>query len=444
MTLTIPVALAAAVILVVTPSHQRITVQPHDSLPPEPPPLTIRHSDIFGRIATRLVGVGSLPQQSETSITEIQAPIRDTTEFRIERGDTLLAVLTRAGVSRAVAYQLLHDYSDVAELRSVKPGQLIRMTRFPSERLRELRYPLGEDGFLRFWRENDLPATKLKLERIGIVPEIRTAYAAGTIESALFIDGQTAGLSDSVIIQLAEIFGWDIDFSHDLRVGDHFSVAYEERYASDRRLDDGAVLAAELIVRGERFRAIGHRDTSGGMAYFTPEGASLRRSFLRSPLKYTRITSGFTHKRFHPILKGWGAHTGIDYGAPSGTPVRATADGRVEFAGSNGGYGQMIVLRHGGSYSTVYAHLSRFASVARKGATISQGEIIGYVGATGLATGPHLHYEFRVDGTHKNPLTFNFPHAEPVPAQLRDGFLEQARYWGSKLDALGGRVLAQR
>lgn len=274
--------------------------------------------------------------------------------------------------------------------------------------------------------------------------ETRLVYRAGSIERSLFEDGRDAGLSDPLILKLAEIFGWDIDFALDLREGDRFVVIYEEKFWFGKKISDGAILAAEFWNRGRAYRAIGFRDAYGRVNYFTPAGKSLRRPFLRTPVQFGSVSSRFSTSRYHPILKTWRAHNGVDYSAPVGTAVHATANGRIMAVGPNGGYGNTIVIDHGNSFSTLYAHLSRYRPGLRVGQHVEQGEVIGYVGKTGLATGAHLHYEFQVHGKHQNPLAFEFPPGDAIAPVLRDEFSRSARAWVTRLDFLGGRQLAAR
>lgn len=275
--------------------------------------------------------------------------------------------------------------------------------------------------------------------------ELRIARVAGTIDGSLFDDGQDAGLSDRLIMELAEIFGWDIDFVLDLRRGDSFVVLYEEKYWRGDKISDGDILAAEFVNQGRVYRAIGFRGDDGRMQYYSPDGFSLKRDFLRTPVKFSRVSSLFSRSRYHPILKTWRAHHGVDYDAPAGTPVRATASGRITAVGWNGGYGNMIAIRHAGPYSTLYAHLARYRAGLRAGQTIEQGEIIGYVGQTGLATAPHLHYEIQVNGMHRDPLTFKLPLSArmPISSNLRRMFRQDAANRIVQLEAgTGGNLVA--
>jgi len=254
------------------------------------------------------------------------------------------------------------------------------------------------------------------------VPDVRVEMRAGEIRSSLFAAADSMGLPDAITLALAEIFGGDIDFLHDLRRGDRFSVVYETRHVDGEPAGTGRILAAEFENRGNTYRVFRWTSPDGTEGYYAQDGRSARKAFLRSPMEFSRITSGFSLARLHPILNSWRAHRGVDFAAPMGTPIRATGDGLVEAVGRQGGYGNVVVVRHGGSYSTLYAHLSRFAASTRAGARVRQGDIIGYVGATGWATGPHVHYEFRVSGEPRNPQTIALPVAEPVPIASRADF----------------------
>jgi murein DD-endopeptidase MepM/ murein hydrolase activator NlpD len=265
---------------------------------------------------------------------------------------------------------------------------------------------------------------------------------AGQIQSSLFESGMKAGMSDKLIMELAHIFGWDIDFALDLRQGDSFKVVYDEEYLDGEKFNDGDILAAEFTNRGKTFRAVRYTDAEDNTHYYTPEGDSMRKTFTRTPVHFSRISSKFNPNRKHPILKTSRPHNGVDYAAPTGTPVLATGDGKVAFVGTKGGYGHTVVLNHGGKYSTLYAHLSKFKSGLKAGQRIKQGQVIAYVGMSGLATGPHLHYEFRVNGVHKNPLTVALPKAEPLNKQYMADFKLQSQPLLAQLDATELPLLA--
>jgi murein DD-endopeptidase MepM/ murein hydrolase activator NlpD len=243
--------------------------------------------------------------------------------------------------------------------------------------------------------------------------DTQVLMSSAEIKSSLFAATDDAGLPDSIAIQVAEIFGSEIDFHRDLRRGDRLSLIYETIYHEGRPLRGGRVLCAEFINDGHAYRAVYFQTADGKGGYYTPAGKSLKKAFLRSPLEFSRITSGFS-MRLHPILKKWRAHKGVDYAAPKGTRVRATADGVVDFAGVQRGYGNVVILRHHGKFTTYYGHLNGFAPRVRKGMRVSQGDTIGYVGMTGMATGPHLHYEFRINDVQQNPLASSMPIQVPL------------------------------
>jgi murein DD-endopeptidase MepM/ murein hydrolase activator NlpD len=237
----------------------------------------------------------------------------------------------------------------------------------------------------------------------------------------LFEAGMAAGMTDKITMDMAGIFEWDIDFIQDVREGDEFTVIYEEIWRDGVKLRNGSIVAAEFVNQGKSFRAARYRDATGRTDYYTPDGRSLRKAFIRAPINFTRISSNFNPNRRHPVLNTIRAHRGVDYAAPTGTPIRAAGEGKVLSRGVQGGYGNAIVLQHGGNITTLYGHMSKFGSY-RVGARVKQGDIIGYVGKSGLATGPHLHYEYRVNGAHRNPRTVPLPPANPVPAEYQEDF----------------------
>ena len=338
-------------------------------------------------------------------------------EERIQRGDTLADLLARLGVEEPEALQFLRGARAARALHQLAPGRAVRAQVTADGKLLALRYPAGGKS-LNVRREGDtfsVAEEALQLER-------RVLMKSGEIRSSLFAATDAAGLSDAVAIQIADIFSTDIDFHRDLRRGDQFSVVYETFYDGGEPVRAGRVLAAEFYNAGKLYRAVYFQYSESHGGYYTPDGRNIRKAFLRSPLEFSRISSGFS-MRFHPILKQWRAHNGIDYAAPTGTRVKATGDGVVEFAGRHaGGYGNLVVLRHQSKYTTWYGHLSGFAQGMRKGARVGQGDIIGYVGATGLATGPHLHYEFRINDVHQNPLRVVLPAAPPIETAQKPAF----------------------
>ena len=340
-------------------------------------------------------------------------------EERIQRGDTIGAVLARAGVDDSAALTFLRMDLRARAVYQLKPGRSVRVAVDEAGRLEALRFVTPTGDVLGINRAND--AFIASYEPVN--EAVRLTLTSGEITSSLFATADAIGLPDAVTVALADLFAGDIDFLQDLRRGDRFSVLYETRYVEGEPVGTGRIVAAEFHNRGVSMSAYLWKDAEGNDAWYTLDGRSTRKAFLRSPMEFSRMTSGFSLARFHPILQAWRAHRGIDYAAPSGTPVRATADGVVALAGTQNGYGNVIEVRHHGAFSTLYAHLSRFAPTVRTGSRVQQGEVIGYVGATGWATGPHLHYEFRVNDEARDPLSIAQPTAGPMPTESFGAFL---------------------
>jgi len=264
--------------------------------------------------------------------------------------------------------------------------------------------------------------------------ETQQVRATGTIDSSLFLAAAEAGISDRIIMNLAGVFAWDVDFMLDIRRGDQFTLVYEEIWKGGERVGEGDILAAEFVNQGDAYRAIRFADDDGRVNYYTPEGKSVRKAFVRAPLSFSRISSNFNPRRRHPKLNTIRAHRGVDYAAPTGTPIKAAGDGKVIHRGRKGGYGNTVILQHGGNITTLYAHMSKFGR-GRVGSRVRQGQVIGYVGATGLATGPHLHYEYRRNGVHLNPRTVKLPEAEPIEAEYLPQFQQAAGPLLQQLDS---------
>jgi len=358
-------------------------------------------------------------------------------EELVRRGDTLGAILARLDVDDVAAQRFLRTDARARLLYQLRPGKALRVRTDADGRVLSLRYP-SQDGEV------------LAIDRVGGDFSVRSMHPetavslelrASEVRSSLFAAADAVELPDAVTSQLADIFSGDIDFLHDLRRGDRFSVLYEMRRGEGDPVA-GQIIAAEFVNKGVTYRAFLWRSSDGTDGYCDEGGRSLRKAFLRSPVAFTRITSGFSLARFHPFLHSWRAHKGVDFAAPSGTPVRAAGNGKVTVAGWQTGYGNVIMLQHGASYSTVYAHLSRFAPEVKRGMRVTQGEVIGYVGMTGWATGPHLHYEFRVDNVQKNPLTIALPDAQPVPAAQRAAYAAQIAPLSEELALGRGMVFA--
>ena len=357
-------------------------------------------------------------------------------EDRYQRKDTPAAALERLGVDESEVEQLLNS-SHARVLRLLRPGSPLEAQTSAEGRLVSLSFLSSRDTLISVGRAGEGFAISEQPTEIASRIEMRS----GEIESSLFAATDAAGLPDNIAVQIADIFSGDVDFHRDLRRGDRFTVIYETYLHAARAVRSGRVLAAEFASRGKTYRAVWFQDDAGKSGYYMPDGKNMRRAFLRSPIAYSRISSGFGMRR-HPIMGAWKAHAGIDYAAPYGTRVKATSDGIVEFAGRQGNYGIMVKLRHAGGYGTLYAHLSGVARGLRGGSRVAQGDVIGYVGKTGLATGSHLHYEFHVNRQNRNPLTIAFPSALPIPDQQRTAFARATGPLVARLDLLKNTNLA--
>jgi murein DD-endopeptidase MepM/ murein hydrolase activator NlpD len=342
-------------------------------------------------------------------------------EQRVQRGDTVAALFSRLGIDDPEALAWLKANRDARALYQLIPGRSIRAVTGPDDRLVSLEYR-GDAASLVMRRSE----SGFILDDTPPVIERRTALKSGTIQTSLFAATDAAGLPDAIATQLADVFSSDVDFHRDLRRGDRFSVLYEIETVNGEPSRSGRLLAAEFVNQGNVLQAFWFDGGSGRGGYYTADGRNVRKAFLRSPLEFSRVTSGFSTARLHPVLQVWRAHKGIDYGAPTGTPVRATADGVVAMAGTQNGYGKVVILRHAGGVQTLYGHLSGFGRNITAGSRVSQGDTIGFVGATGMATGPHLHYEFHVNGTHVDPLRHATPPGPPITAELKDAFERSA------------------
>ena len=362
----------------------------------------------------------------------LPAPATYVREDRLLRGDTFQGLFARLGIGAADMQQLLRQRA----MQLLRPGAIVTA---------EVRADAGHEGdlvWIGFLAGRD---TAVRVERIGQVLvaseqraqiETRTVAKSAVIRSSLFAAADAAGIPDAVAIQLADVFGSDIDFHRDLRRGDRFSVLYEMHSVDGRPLRAGRVLAAEFTNQDRNYRALRYTDN-----YYAPDGKNMRKALLRSPLELSRVGSGFG-MRMHPLHKAWRTHQGVDYAAPSGTRVRAVGDGVVEFAGRQGGYGNLVIIRHDSRISTYYAHLRSFGPGIRRNARVSQGDTVGQVGQTGWATGPHLHYEFRVAGAARNPLSVPLPAGTPIARHDMDTFLASAKVLTAQLDLIANSLIA--
>ena len=347
-------------------------------------------------------------------------PQYDTLSLKVGRGDTMEKMFRRNSldIGHLMAIAQLDEAKE--RFRRIKPGDIFEVTH-DEGKIISLYSKLNLTSGLQI--ENSESGFTANLIEHPV--EIRKRNAYGVIESSLYESAAAAGLSDKVIMNIAGIFAWDVDFVLDIRKGDSYYVQYEEIWQDGKFVTDGEIVVAEFHNNGRTSQAVRFVDKTGRTDYFTPDGRSVRKAFLRSPVDF-RVSSSFNPNRLHPVLKTRRPHRGVDYAAPHGTPIKASGDGKVIFRGVKGGYGNTVILQHGGNITTLYAHMSRFASKARVGARVRQGQTIGYVGKTGLVTGVHLHYEYRLNGVHRNPRTVPLPEAEPIADKYRDRFLAQA------------------
>lgn len=363
----------------------------------------------------------------------------DWTVVAVKPGQSLSDIFREQGLNPSDLQRALDTQADASALRRIRPGD-------------EFAFQFGHHGTLKALRFDRDEKTRVTLDFSGSSVseaiedrsvERRVEVAHGVITSSLFEAGDQAGMSDLMTLKLANAFGYDIDFAQDLRQGDSFSVIYDEVYREGERLRAGDVIAATFINQGKRYTAIRYTNAKGETLFYTEDGRPLRKAFLRTPVEFTRISSKFSSGRMHPILGKMRAHRGVDYAAPSGTPIRAAGAGKVVFRGKKGGYGNAVIIQHNGKFTTLYGHMSRFAA-GKVGQRVSQGQVIGYVGMTGLASGPHLHYEFRIDGKHRDPLTVTLPKEEPLPAAELARFNKDATPLLAQLRQIDSLRLARR
>ena len=373
-----------------------------------------------------------IPSYDGTGVEEIyDVPEISWKSVTVKKGDTLATIFSRMNLNPKELHKIVRLGSSANQLKRLVPGEELKFLIIDGE-LRELIYAIDDSQSLHVVKNGDsFTASEVKLEL-----NKRIAYAAGKIESSLFIAAQEAGIPASMTMDIANIFGWDIDFVLDVKTGDRFSLIYEEYFLDGKKVKNGDILAAEFSNGGNVYRAVRYVDKDGRAEYYTPEGKSMRKRFLRTPVDFKRISSKFG-QRFHPVLNRMRAHHGVDYAAPTGTPIKAAGDGKITFIGKKGGYGNTIVIQHAGRYSTLYAHMKSYKRDLKKGSRVTQGETIGYVGSSGLATGPHLHYEFRINGIHRNPLTVKLPDDTPITAQYRTDFTLNTQGYLTLLDTLG-------
>ncbi|MGO3739622.1 MAG: peptidoglycan DD-metalloendopeptidase family protein [Marinomonas foliarum] len=359
----------------------------------------------------------------DTLAKKSSPPTFKTQAVEVKSGDSLSKILSKAGISAQDIYKVSQADKKQKTLLQMRPGQEINFTTNEvSGELTHLTLILNRLDSVAFER-NDNEFSRSEASR---TPEVNQTYKEAEINNSLFVDGLRAGIDQPLLIELANIFGWDIDFALDIRKGDSLSVLYEEKFLDGEKIGNGNIIAAQFINNGRTYQAIRFQ-TEKGANYYTPDGLAMRKAFIRTPVDFTRISSKFNPNRLHPIFKTSRPHRGVDYAAASGTPVKAAGDGKISFAGKQNGYGNVVIIDHGKGYQTLYAHLKGFARGTKRGARVKQGQFIAYVGQTGWATGPHLHYEFRINGTHKNPVTVKLPNDDPMPKKDLQKYLPYAK-----------------
>ncbi|HET7307254.1 MAG TPA: peptidoglycan DD-metalloendopeptidase family protein [Gammaproteobacteria bacterium] len=372
-------------------------------------------------LAERLAaGAVSMPlplPESETADAAAQPP-EQVDIVTVKGGDTLASIFARDGFSAADVAAIMAIGDATQPLRRIFPGDQLQFVRGPDGTLAQLKLVLPENALLTVSR--DAAGFVAHSKPLPVLENV--TWAHGVIESSLFGAATEAGLSDNMTMQLIHLFGWDIDFGNEVRPGDSFTVLYQHTYSARDGSGDGAILAAEFHANGHVYTAIRYTDDDGHTGYYTADGHNVRKAFLRSPVKYTRVSSRFSMHRMNPVLHYVRPHEGVDLAAPEGTPIHVTADGTIIFRGRKGGYGNAVVVKHFGRYSTLYGHMSRFARGEHVGSHVHQGQVIGYVGHTGIATGPHVHYEFRINGRHVAPLKVKLPAADPIAKKYRQAY----------------------
>ncbi len=341
-------------------------------------------------------------------------PLADFETVTVQQGDSLAAIFNRMGLSAQELHRVVNSSDDAKALSRIHPGREMHFRLMEDgSGLAELRYPLNRTRTLIVERTEDGFDAAIQEQTL----ETRQLVASGTIDRSLYLAGRQAGLSNRHIMQLMSIFEWQLDFNRDVRSGDSFSVVYEAEFLDDERVGDGRIVAASFQNRGRTHQALHYELPDGTRGYFTPDGENLRKAFIRRPVQNARISSGFNRNRKHPVLGVTRPHLGTDFAAPTGTPIMAAGAGRVVHSGRKGGYGHTVIIQHSNQYRTLYAHMSRYAGGIRVGSRVEQGQVIGYVGRSGLATGPHLHYEFHVNGEPRDAMRVDLPNGDPVPSE---------------------------
>jgi murein DD-endopeptidase MepM/ murein hydrolase activator NlpD len=361
-------------------------------------------------------------------------------EVIVAKGDTLSTLFEKVGLPAASVHEVLASDKQAKQFSQLKRGQKLEFELSPEGQLTSLHSKVSDLESITL-AKNDKGYV---FNRITTKPTVRSAYVHGVINSSLSQSAARAGLSHSLTMDMASVFGYDVDFAQDIRQGDEFDVIYEQKVVNGKAVGNGPILSARFTNRGKTYTAVRYTNKQGNSSYYTADGNSMRKAFIRTPVDFARISSKFSMGRKHPILNKIRAHKGVDYAAPRGTPIKAAGDGKVLLAGRRGGYGNTVIIQHGNTYRTLYGHMQGFAKGVKTGGSVKQGQVIGYIGTTGLSTGPHLHYEFQVNGVHVDPLGQKVAMADPISKAERARFLTHSQPLMARMDQEKSTMLASR
>ena len=361
-------------------------------------------------------------------------------EVIVAKGDTPSALFEKVGLPATSVHDVLASDKQAKQFSQLKRGQKLEFELTPDGQLTTLHSKVSDLETITLTKNDKGYA----FNRVTAKPSVRSAYVHGVINSSLSQSAARAGLSHSLTMDMASVFGYDVDFAQDIRQGDEFDVIYEQKVVNGKAVGNGPILSARFTNRGKTYTAVRYTNKQGNSSYYTADGNSMRKAFIRTPVDFARISSKFSMGRKHPILNKIRAHKGVDYAAPRGTPIKAAGDGKVLLAGRRGGYGNTVIIQHGNTYRTLYGHMQGFAKGVKTGGSVKQGQVIGYIGTTGLSTGPHLHYEFQVNGVHVDPLGQKVAMADPISKAERARFLAQSQPLMARMDQEKSTMLASK
>ncbi|MBC3365793.1 peptidoglycan DD-metalloendopeptidase family protein [Pseudomonas sp. SWRI154] len=394
--------------------------------------------------ASPFAQIENSPEDAAATAAQVEAPVAeenkspDHREVIVAKGDTLSTLFEKVGLPSTSVHEVLASDKQAKQFTQLQRGQKLEFELNPDGQLTNLHTKLSDLESITLTKSDK----GYVFNRITAKPTVRSAYVHGVINSSLSQSAARAGLSHSLTMDMASVFGYDIDFAQDIRQGDEFDVIYEQKVVNGKSVGNGPILSARFTNRGKTYTAVRYTNKQGNSSYYTADGNSMRKAFIRTPVDFARISSKFSAGRKHPILNKIRAHKGVDYAAPRGTPIKAAGDGKVLLAGRRGGYGNTVIIQHGNTYRTLYGHMQGFAKGVKTGGSVKQGQVIGYIGTTGLSTGPHLHYEFQVNGVHVDPLGQKLPMADPIAKGERARFLAQSQPLMARMDQEKATMLA--